>query len=270
MPQLSDFKAILFDVDKTLTNFQREIHPRTKTAIAALTAAGYKCGVCTGRSYVSLTIDKILDIFSPESFHIVNGGTQVVTEQGKILWEQILSKEIVADILEHAEKLQAGCVLKYSDGMFANEFGLNKYREVNPIVLSVLQPLPKEHDLACPTIAVVGASPEFKEYLFARTDITTKQMIFYNDQPLIDVTSKDIDKKRGMEEWAKLQNLQLTEIIGIGDSDNDIEFLNATGFAVAMGNATDTIKSISDRVIGHTNEDGLAIYLENILKGQPL
>jgi len=49
-----------------------------------------------------------------------------------------------------------------------------------------------------------------------------------------------------------------------------MEFLQACGFKVAMGNSVTEIKKIADRVIGHTDNNSLAEYLTKIIQGGDL
>ena len=53
-----------------------------------------------------------------------------------------------------------------------------------------------------------------------------------------DITAKDVNKATGVKKLANLLGLQLNEMIGVGDSENDDEFLQTVGYSVAMGNAT--------------------------------
>ena len=49
--------------------------------------------------------------------------------------------------------------------------------------------------------------------------------------------------------------------IAFGDGSNDIEMLQAVGIGVAMGNACDALKEVSDVVIGRVDEDGIYNFL---------
>jgi hypothetical protein len=44
----------------------------------------------------------------------------------------------------------------------------------------------------------------------------------------------------------------------MGDGNNDISMLSFVEVGVAMGNATDKLKSIADYITDDVNEDGLA------------
>ncbi len=56
------------------------------------------------------------------------------------------------------------------------------------------------------------------------------------------------------------------EIMACGDQDNDIEMLLAAGTKVAMGNATDALKSIADYVTDTVDNDGVPKAVEKFIK----
>ena len=50
--------------------------------------------------------------------------------------------------------------------------------------------------------------------------------------------------------------------IAVGDHRNDLSMHRGAGLAVAMGNAVDALKEVSDLVIGHHAEEGFARWVE--------
>lgn len=61
--------------------------------------------------------------------------------------------------------------------------------------------------------------------------------------------------------------LHIRETTGFGDSSNDLEMLETVDKAVAVRNATDAVKAMSNEVIGHHSEDAVLDYLEKIHRG---
>src|SRR5258708_22514436 len=134
----------------------------------------------------------------------------------------------------------------------------------------VMKPVIEFKEHIAQLIVVDFISKAMLEFLQTLLNITIKHVVDFSGHHGVDITAKGVNKHTGLLEWCKLLNLQLGQVIGFGDSDNDAEYLEAVGFGVAMGNATPEIQSIADRVIGNTDEDGLAMYLEAILKGADL
>ena len=64
---------------------------------------------------------------------------------------------------------------------------------------------------------------------------------------------------------ARKHGIEPEQIIAIGDDVNDVPMISRAGLGVAMGNARDEIKAIAKRVIGHNKDEGLAVFLEELV-----
>ena len=86
-----------------------------------------------------------------------------------------------------------------------------------------------------------------------------------SDIDYIDVTDKQVTKG-STKELAKYLSIDVNEVICIGDNENDLEMLEVAGLAVAMKNATKTIreKKTCDLNDFDNNHHGVADVIENI------
>lgn len=82
---------------------------------------------------------------------------------------------------------------------------------------------------------------------------------------LIEISYKDAGKRSGVQYLAGLLGIDRKDIAAFGDADNDIDMIQFAGYGVAMGNATEHLKSIADYVTKSNDEDGVAYAIENIL-----
>ena len=64
--------------------------------------------------------------------------------------------------------------------------------------------------------------------------------------------------------------INLKDTISIGDDYNDISMFLVTGFSVAMENANNDVKSKAKYITKSNNDEGVAVFLEKILKGEIL
>ena len=55
------------------------------------------------------------------------------------------------------------------------------------------------------------------------------------------------------------------EILAVGDSENDIEFLSAAGIKVAVSNADNELKDIADYVTKQPHGDGVKEAVERYI-----
>lgn len=270
MPSLTQFKGFLFDVDQTLNNSNREVTPETRAALKKLYDLGYKIGFCTGKHYAKLTQEKLEQILPVDTVHVLTGGSQLVTNQGEVLWEVLLGKKLVQQVWTLAETHQAGCLIKYNGGFYANQQGYERSKISMPELLPDIKPLTPEVVIDCPAVVLFNVSTDLDQNLRALTNVTIKTNLVHGDFMVYDITPLGVTKATGVQKWAEYHGMSSDQIMGFGDSDNDFEFLQAVGWGVAMGNATPEVKAVAHRVIGSTNDNGLATYLESILQGADL
>ncbi len=268
MAVLADFSAILFDVDMTLTNSQREVSSATQTALATLAERGVKIGTCTGRTYVSLQ-KPILPFFPANSSHIVAGGAQIITKEGEVLWQRLLDENTVKEVVALADQMGEMYYLANTQQGYGNQRFIETYENLHSLI-PPLRLISELQDWQIPAIVCVNVSDAFQQKLQERTDITLKTSVSTGNFVSLDITAKGVTKETGVREWCRLQNLEAHQVIGIGDSDNDVEFLQSVGYAVAMGNATEQIKKLAHKTINETDNDGVAVYLDGLLKGASL
>ncbi len=96
----------------------------------------------------------------------------------------------------------------------------------------------------------------------------------WSTNPIIDpvqvmvITSKNVSKRDGVKYLAKYLNVSLGEVLGVGDTMHDWEFLEICGYKGVMKNASDQLKEMIDLddsqsyVGGHVNEDGIINIFE--------
>ena len=53
----------------------------------------------------------------------------------------------------------------------------------------------------------------------------------------------------------------MNQVLAIGDSENDLEMLEAAGTGVAMGNAASEVKRAADDITAGNDEEGVALAI---------
>ena len=81
----------------------------------------------------------------------------------------------------------------------------------------------------------------------------------------IHITHKDARKDKALKYICEYLGIKLSQVIGIGDSFNDYDFLSICGLKAAMGNATDEIKAIADYIAPPYDKDGVADVIEKFI-----
>ncbi len=74
----------------------------------------------------------------------------------------------------------------------------------------------------------------------------------------VHIKSKKVNKGTGLKRIAELMGLDAKDFVAIGDSPNDIEMLEASGFGVAVGNAHPELMKVADMVTEREHGAGVA------------
>lgn len=247
-------KTIFLDVDGTLLSFQtHSVSQATVRALQCAHSRGHKLIIATGRAWTDLR--EIADI--PYDAVIAGNGAECVLRDGTVVSQQLISEADFRKSLELGEKYGFPVALELNEGIFVNR--VNALVEESAHIVE--HPVPEVVDL---------------EVLFSKHKCT--QMCFYFDEKteqevmaqlpdlsatrwhpnFADINVKGVSKAAGMKVMVNYFGLDISQTIAFGDGGNDIAMLRAAGIGVAMGNASDTVKSNADYVTVSVDEDGVA------------
>lgn len=80
----------------------------------------------------------------------------------------------------------------------------------------------------------------------------------------VHIKSRTINKGTGLKRLAELMGISARDFVAIGDSPNDIEMLQASGFGVAVGNAHPDVKTAANMVTNGEHGAGVAEAIQYI------
>ncbi len=267
MPFLTDYQAILFDVDRTLIPPNREIFPEIPELIQKLTQRGIVTGVCSGRGYASL-VNTFMPLFPENAVHILAGGSLVISNTGEIIWQQTINPTVIEELKKIISETAGIAIFMKPDAQYAHgEILAGIHQHPWHQIGKELEDMSPE---GVGLVYVAKPSDRITAYLIDHPELSFKDMISNQGHRYYDITARGVTKAIAMSHWSDTTHIPLSKTIGFGDSLNDLEFLQNCGFSVAMGNADYEIKTIANRVIGTVQDKGLPNYVEGILEGKPL
>jgi phosphoglycolate phosphatase len=211
-------KALALDVDGTITDETRVICINAIKAIFQVENKGIPVIIVTGNI---LSATKMISILLGTT-----GG--LVAENGGVI-ESLGEKKILGNIKE--------CQKAY-------EFLRTKYN-VNKVEFS---------DQRVSEIAIQRSIPE--EVLI--DTLKNFNVEIYDTKFAIHLTDPMVDKGSSLKILAKDVGIGPHEIMAIGDSENDMEFLKVAGLKIAVQNADEELKAIADYVTHKSYGDGVA------------
>ena len=99
----------------------------------------------------------------------------------------------------------------------------------------------------------------FAEELCQRFSGVRSQPVIYEAMPL------GTTKATALSRLVEILKIEPSEIMAMGDANNDIEMLQFAGLGIAMGNASDYVKSLADDITASNEEDGVARAIEKYI-----
>jgi Cof subfamily protein (haloacid dehalogenase superfamily) len=117
---------------------------------------------------------------------------------------------------------------------------------------------------------IVGSSRDFD--LLVRCEaamhetLGTQALAVRSQDYYLDITPPGHDKGTFVTAVAQRLGVPLDAVATIGDMHNDVAMFKVSGLSIAMGNASDEVKSFAKRVTSSNEDNGFANAMELILK----
>ena len=90
---------------------------------------------------------------------------------------------------------------------------------------------------------------------------------FKDDKTIFcDIANIDSNKGNAVKKLLEILNIKKEETIAIGDDVNDLSMFEQVGYKVAVDNAIDIVKEKADEITLSNDEDGVAVFLNKLLK----
>jgi len=266
-------KLLFADLDGTLLKDDKTISSELKQGILSMIDQGHSLILSSGRPYNSiLSVKESLDL--PDKGVLINaynGGLLIDCSSQEILIEQRLLRTDVSKILQLAYARDLHCQT-YSDTHIVSERRTKEIelysKHVNlPIIFaenaeSVLENGPFK------MMAISYTSKETLAALGRDISLSTNgrlTTLFSNDNYL-EILPSTSGKGKGIEFLCEHLNLSITNAISVGDAENDSSMIITAGLGVAMANATEDLKRLSNYVTSKdNNHDGLLEVIEKFI-----
>ncbi|WP_407377576.1 phosphoglycolate phosphatase [Methanobrevibacter sp.] len=227
-------EAIAVDIDGTITDETRKI---CISAIEALRKAE-KAGIPT----IIVTGNVVNYAYAAEVLIGCSGG--LIAENGGIVFKEGENNNAVESMVDRDFVTSAEEHLKEKLGKKFNQHAShdNMYRLTETVFYKTLT---KEE--------LEEALKDFK-YL--------DQLELYDSGFALHVTDKRVNKGSSLRYLCERNGINMDNVMGIGDSENDQDFLKETGYKIAVANADDELKKISTYACENYFGDGVAEAIE--------
>ncbi|MDO5145714.1 MAG: Cof-type HAD-IIB family hydrolase [Eubacteriales bacterium] len=272
---MSEYKLIALDMDGTLLNSEKVISDKTVEMIRKAAREGKEIVLSTGRCLAELRehLDRLPEV---RYLNCVSGAVVYDCLERKVIYSRTLSVEEMKKVLELSKMedvmvhmLYLASVVDTKSIARMEEFGMGVYRPMFEQVTEKHEDMYQWYEASPIPVGkcnLYHLAPECR----SRTEERLKEAhmevsAVYSEKTSLEITAKDVNKGTGLLRLCGHLGIRPEEVIAVGDNDNDVDMLKVAGLAVAMGNASDEIKELSDVVVADCDHDGCAQAIEEYL-----
>ena len=257
-------KLIAIDIDGTLLNDNHQITEPVRLAISQAKKAGAKVVITTGRPLKGVEpILSELGLEEPGDYVITyNGALVQKTDTGEALISESLTYDDFLDIEMTARKLGTHVHALTMDGIYTPNRNIGKYtvNEAYLVNMPIYYRTPEEMGefdfvkmMYIDEPAILDPVIEGLPERFSEKYTLVKSAPYY-----LEILNKRASKGKAVLHLADKLNIQIDEIMAIGDQENDRAMLEVAGLPVVMENGNPELKKIAKFITKSNNEHGVA------------
>lgn len=262
-------KLVAIDLDGTLLNSNHEVSQENKAAIRKAKEQGVKIVLVTGRPLKAmLHILEDCHLTEPGDIALTyNGGLVQWTDTGESIRQITFQKEDVLDIYQLSQELGLPCNFIDLDVVYAPPYPKDKPSQY-PTVMHALpfEPIDMRHlPEAFPINKIVYCwhQEELDEKIKEIPDIYRERYNLIKSRPqLLEFMPKSIDKGKGLDLLSEILDIDVADMMAIGDQENDLAMVQRAGTGVAMENAIDLVKDAAQIITKTNDQHGVGYAIE--------
>ncbi|HXD90291.1 MAG TPA: Cof-type HAD-IIB family hydrolase [Candidatus Binataceae bacterium] len=262
------YRALAIDLDGTLLHSDERVTPRSLDALRAARAAGFKIIIATARWYQMA--ERIAREIGAQEPIIACAGAQVRRPTDKHdLLDLRIPEEFAQRLYHIVDTRRCIASIALDDAVLVKMDG-------NPDVSGFPAELVKVSKLSgaahvAPRIALIQGS-EATAHVVEHLGEQWKDRVRFVEsfssrrKSMLTLTAAGADKGAALAVACADMDIPTAEVVAFGDAEADIEMFRVAGSSVAMGQASDHVKSFATAVTLSNDEDGVALAVERLLE----
>lgn len=255
-------KLVALDVDGTLVDGANIMTEAVRDAVWALCDKGVETVITTGRAIPGV-MNTVQKLGFTEGIAIASNGAVVFSFDPPVVLHSVTFDASAAVALILAEVPDAAvAVEEIGIGYRANKH-FPEGEIGGQITLQSVEEL-----IAQPVSRVIIRAPEHSAEEFGAIVHSlglTGTSYYIGYSAWVDLAPEGVSKASGLEFVCTRLGIEAADVLAVGDGHNDYEMLEWAGRGVAMGQAPERVKAISDAVTGTVEQDGLATELKRYI-----
>lgn len=260
---MSKLKLIALDMDGTLLGSDRAISKRNMEAIRKAERQGIYVILATGRMYRSAKEYSYL-FTSDMPVIAYNGGLIREFNDGRILFQQNMPKELVAPTFDLAKGYGLGANFYIDDNLYGNEGNpyIAGYAEYIGVPYEIIPDRELHRTISEGDImkmVAMGPAERVDHFLKDHISEMGRQLYLAKSWPgFLEIAHKETNKGLALKSLGEILGIRPEEMMAIGDNLNDHEMLEYVGYPVIMANGHEYLLDKHYYRTKTNDEDGVA------------
>jgi HAD superfamily hydrolase (TIGR01484 family) len=240
------YRLLALDLDGTTLNSHGRASRKTRYWIRKALEAGVVVVCATGRGRPKAQ-DLWDSVFSGSPAIFANGG-EIWLDPATLLERRYMETDCVRRVYELAAEV-GGAFWGYNDEGLVHGHELNLDQlEGGWYKCVVFHPDPTTTEAVRELVAA-----------WAGVSVTSSH------PRIAEIGARGVSKRAAVERLCREFSISMEDVMAVGDSQNDIDLLQAAGLGVAMGNALPEVKAAADRVTKSNRANGVAWAIRKFL-----
>ena len=286
------YRLVAIDLDGTMLNQYGIITEETKDVIKKVQEKNVEVIIASGRAINSVK-NFSKEINSQNYFISGNGAITYDIQNDKILYENILSKQKVLQIIKVCEENSIYYNVYTENGIIAKSLNYNTlyyYKDnlskpeenqthIN-IVENVYEYIEQREEKILKIMicdehqsvfnSIIRKLKEISQIEVLEVSHMSRKIIKQGTEEIkleyfyTEVSAQNVDKWNAIENLIKILGISKEEVVAIGDNANDLKMIQNAGLGKAKGESAPYIKQSADKVALGNDENGVAQALEEI------
>lgn len=263
---------LALDLDGTVVEPRKPVRHAVIDAVQRAMEVGVRVTIVTGRMYVGARpFAHALGLTGPIVCY--QGAVIADAQSGRFEREVPLPNAVARKIYEAGAPMGYHVQFYRDDKFFVENY--NAYAELyaktsgtEAVVVPSLLDAFVGHD--CTKVNIVtDPSKAGEAFALMQRTVGSDAYVTRSNPEFVEMLSPSCNKGAAVRLVAAHYGIPMDRVMAIGDSYNDLPFLEAAGFAIAMGSAPSELKALADAVVGDVEHDGVAEAVDRFVLGTP-
>lgn len=258
-------KLIVFDMDGTLLNSNKELPKGFFEVVTQLKKLNIKLGIGSGRQYQ--TLYNQMGEHADDFVYFSDNGT-LVYEGTTSVYTNIIDKELSDQALLLCRELNClNTVGTYSGAYLPNDMDPDMVKEFDKYYVKQIwvDDLLDAQDIT--KISIYDPQADYQ--LIKKFEvIQNKLQVVQSGPEWIDIMNLGATKGAALKEYQQQNRITPDETMTFGDAMNDYEMMQQATYSFAMENAQQAVKDISNFLTLSNDEEGVLVILNQLLDNQ--